>query len=130
MLLELFHRSHIRLSRHLAGHFLVQNRVTRVFSFRKLLVRTLGAVLFGMDEDWSSRKWFAEGSIAPAASSAKATASAAACDGTPSQGTRQKGYRNDGRRQPDHGEGRLGYELEYKRNSRRLHQPSARYRRA
>ncbi len=37
--------------------------VVQVFPSRKSLIRLLGAVLAEMDEDWASRRWFAQASI-------------------------------------------------------------------
>lgn len=46
-----------------------RSRVVQVFPSRKSLIRMLGAVFSEMDEDWASRRWFAEESIAQASSS-------------------------------------------------------------
>ena len=43
-----------------------RSRVVQVFPSRKSLMRMLGAVFSEMDEDWSSRRWFMEDSIAKA----------------------------------------------------------------
>lgn len=43
-----------------------RSRVVQVFPSRKPLIRMLGAAFSGMDEDWSSRRWFTEESIAQA----------------------------------------------------------------
>ena len=39
-------------------------RVVQVFPSRKSLIRLVGAVLSEMDEEWASRRWFTEESIA------------------------------------------------------------------
>lgn len=43
-----------------------RSRVVQVFPSRKSLIRMLGAVFSEMDEDWASRRWFTEESIAQA----------------------------------------------------------------
>lgn len=43
-----------------------RSRVVQVFPSRKSLIRMLGAVFAEMDEDWASRRWFTEESIAQA----------------------------------------------------------------
>ncbi len=43
-----------------------RSRVVQVFPSRKSLIRMMGAVFSEMDEDWASRRWFAEASIAKA----------------------------------------------------------------
>nr|WP_270299567.1 transposase [Eggerthella sinensis] len=53
-----------------------RSRVVQVFPSRKSLIRMLGAVFSEMDEDWASRRWFTEESIALAVSSAKSAAPA------------------------------------------------------
>lgn len=41
-----------------------RSRVVQVFPSRKSLIRMIGAVFSEMDEDWTSRRWFTESSIA------------------------------------------------------------------
>lgn len=43
-----------------------RSRVVQVFPSRRSLIRMLGAVFAEMDEDWASRRWFTEDSIAKA----------------------------------------------------------------
>jgi putative transposase len=43
-----------------------RSRVVQVFPSRGSLIRMMGAVFAEMDEDWASRRWFTEGSIAMA----------------------------------------------------------------
>ena len=59
-----------------------RSRVVRVLPFGRSLIRMLGAVLSEMDEDWASRRWFTEESIAMAASPARAAPAAPSYDGT------------------------------------------------
>ena len=54
----------------------------QVFPSRRSLIRMLGAVFSEMDEDWASRRWFTEESIAQAAAPSKPTAPAPAYEGT------------------------------------------------
>lgn len=56
---------------------------------RKSLIRMLGAVFAEMDEDWASRRWFAEESIAQAPSPASAGAPAPSYEGTPAEHARR-----------------------------------------
>lgn len=51
--------------------------------------RMLGAALSEMDEDWSSRRWFTEDSIALTASPTKAAVSAATYDDTHAEDVRR-----------------------------------------
>lgn len=51
-----------------------RSRVVQVFPSRKSLIRMLSAALSEMDEDWSSRRWLVEVSIAQAVASAGSTA--------------------------------------------------------
>lgn len=44
-----------------------RSRVVQVFPSRRSLIRMLGAVFSEMDEDWATRRWFTEPSIALAA---------------------------------------------------------------
>lgn len=64
-------------------------RVVQVFPSRKSLIRMLGAVFSEMDEDWASRRWFTEESIAMAASPAKAAAPAPSYDGSAAEHARR-----------------------------------------
>lgn len=59
-----------------------RSRVVQVFPPRKSLVRMLGAVFSEMDEDWASRRWFTEESIALAISPARPAAPTPSYDGT------------------------------------------------
>lgn len=43
-----------------------RSRVVQVFPSRKSLIRMMGAVFAEMDEEWSTRRWFTEDSIAKA----------------------------------------------------------------
>lgn len=43
-----------------------RSRVVQVFPSRRSLIRMLGAVFAEMDEDWASRRWFTEESVAKA----------------------------------------------------------------
>ena len=66
-----------------------RSRVVQVFPSRKSLIRMLGAVFSEMDEDWSSRRWFTEESIAQAANPMAAKAPMATYDGTPKEHARR-----------------------------------------
>lgn len=57
-----------------------RSRVVRVFPSRRSLIRMLGAVFAEMDEDWASRRWFTEESVAKACSG-KANAPAPGYEG-------------------------------------------------
>ena len=59
-----------------------RSRVVQVFPSRRSLIRMLGAVFSETDEDWASRRWFTEESIARAAAPSKPTAPAPAYEGT------------------------------------------------
>lgn len=59
-----------------------RSRVVQVFPSRKSLIRMIGAVFSEMDEDWASRRWFTEDSIAMAVSPSKTAAPAPSYDGT------------------------------------------------
>lgn len=59
-----------------------RSRVVQVFPSRESLVRMLGAVFSEMDEDWSSRRWFNEASIAKAVEGAPVKAPVPAYAGT------------------------------------------------
>lgn len=63
--------------------------MVQVFPSRKSLIRMLGAVFSEMDEDWSSRRWFTEESIAQATNPAAAKMPTATYDGTPKEHTRR-----------------------------------------
>lgn len=104
-----------------------RSRVVQVFPSRKSLIRMLGAVFSEMDEDWASRRWFTEESIALAVSSAKSAAPAPSYDGT-ARRTRQAHHGSCGRRQPDRKESGVNDGIEYRPDSRRLHQRLGRYR--
>ena len=66
-----------------------RSRAVQVFPSRKSLIRMLGAVFSEMDEDWSSRRWFTEESIAMAASPSKPAAPAPSCDGSAAEHARR-----------------------------------------
>lgn len=66
-----------------------RSRVVQVFPSRRSLIRMLGAVFSEMDEDWASRRWFTEESIAQAASPMTAKAPAPAYDGTAEEHARR-----------------------------------------
>lgn len=66
-----------------------RSRVAQVFPSRRSLVRMLGAVFAEMDEDWASRRWFTEDSIAQATAPSKPTAPAPACEGTAEEHARR-----------------------------------------
>lgn len=59
-----------------------RSRVVQVFPSRKSLIRMLGAVFAEMDEDWASRRWFTEESIAKASDGKGARAPEPLYDGT------------------------------------------------
>lgn len=60
-----------------------------MFPSRKSLIRMLGAVFAEMDEDWASRRWFTEESIAQAMSPTRPKAPAPAYDGTAEEHARR-----------------------------------------
>lgn len=66
-----------------------RSRVAQVFPSRRSLIRMLGAVFSEMDEDWASRRWFTEESIAQAISPTKSKAPAPAYDGTAEEHARR-----------------------------------------
>ena len=66
-----------------------RSRVVQVFPSRKSLIRMLGAVFSEMDEDWASRRWFTEESIALATSPSKAPLPAPSYDGTAEEHARR-----------------------------------------
>ena len=66
-----------------------RSRVVQVFPSRKSLVRMLGAVFSEMDEDWASRRWFTEDSIALASAPTRPAAPAATYDGSPEEHARR-----------------------------------------
>ena len=66
-----------------------RSRVVQVFPSRRSLIRMLGAVFSEMDEDWASRRWFTEESIAQALAPAKPTAPAPAYEGTAEEHARR-----------------------------------------
>lgn len=66
-----------------------RSRVVRVFPSGKSLIRMLGAVFSEMDEDWATRRWFTEESIAQALAPAKLTAPAPAYEGTAEEHARR-----------------------------------------
>ena len=66
-----------------------RSRVVQVFPSRRSLIRMLGAVFSEMDEDWASRRWFTEESIAQAASPARSTDPAPAYEGTAEEHARR-----------------------------------------
>jgi transposase-like protein len=65
-----------------------RSRVVQVFPSRKSLIRMLGAVFSEIDEDWASRRWFTEDSIA-LAYSGKTNKPAPSYDGTPEEHARK-----------------------------------------
>lgn len=66
-----------------------RSRVVQVFPSRKSLIRMLGAVFAEMDEDWASRRWFTEESIAQATAPSKPAAPAPAYEGTAEEHARR-----------------------------------------
>ena len=66
-----------------------RSRVVQVFPSRRSLIRMLGAVLSEMDEDWASRRWFAEESIALATSPSRTPLPAPSYDGTAEEHARR-----------------------------------------
>lgn len=66
-----------------------RSRVVQVFPSRKSLMRMLGAVFAEMDEDWTSRRWFTEESIAQAMSQMRRKAPAPTYDGTAEEHARR-----------------------------------------
>ena len=66
-----------------------RSRVVQVFPSRKSLIRMLGAVLSEMDEDWASRRWFTEESIAMAVSPTRPAPPRPSYDGTASEHARR-----------------------------------------
>ena len=66
-----------------------RSRVVQVFPSRRSLIRMLGAVLSEMDEDWASRRWFTEESIALAISPSRTPLPAPSYDGTAEEHARR-----------------------------------------
>lgn len=66
-----------------------RSRVVQVLPSRKSLIRMLGAVFSEMGEDWATRRWFTEESIAQALAPAKLTAPAPAYEGTAEEHARR-----------------------------------------
>ena len=66
-----------------------RSRVVQVFPSRKSLIRMLGAVFSEMDEEWASRRWFTEESIAEAVEERGCKAPAAAYAGTAEEHARR-----------------------------------------
>lgn len=66
-----------------------RSRVVQVLPSGKSLIRMLGAVFSEMDEDWATRRWFTEESIAQALAPAKPTAPAPAYEGTAEEHARR-----------------------------------------
>lgn len=62
-----------------------RSRVVQVFPSRKSLIRMMGAVFSEMDEEWSGRRWFTEGSIAKAVEGAGCRAPAPTYTGDASE---------------------------------------------
>lgn len=62
-----------------------RSRVVQVFPSRRSLIRMIGAVLSEMDEDWASRRWFGEESIAKAVDGKGTGAPAPRYEGTASE---------------------------------------------
>ena len=59
-----------------------RSRVVQVFPSRRSLIRMMGAVFSGMDEDWASRRWFTQDSIAKALDGAGTGAPAPSYEGS------------------------------------------------
>lgn len=59
-----------------------RSRVVRVFPGRESLIRMMGAVFSGMDEDWAGRRWFGDDSIGRAVEGAEVNEPAHAYGGT------------------------------------------------
>ncbi|MDD6785375.1 MAG: transposase [Eggerthellales bacterium] len=59
-----------------------RSRVVQAFPSRRSLIRMMGAVFSEMDEDWATRRWFTEASMAQAASPVGSYAPAPSYDGT------------------------------------------------
>ncbi len=59
-----------------------RSRVVQVFPSRRSLIRMLGAVFSEMDEDWATRRWFTEESIAQAMAPMNPTVPAPAYEGS------------------------------------------------
>lgn len=59
-----------------------RSRVVQVFPSRRSLIRMLGAVFSEMDEDWATRRWFTEESIAQAMAPMDPTVPAPAYEGS------------------------------------------------
>lgn len=66
-----------------------RSRVVQVFPSRKSLIRMLGAVFSEMDEDWATRRWFTEESIAQAMSPINAVAPVPGYEGTAEEHARR-----------------------------------------
>lgn len=66
-----------------------RSRVVQVFPSRKSLIRMLGAVFSEMDEDWASRRWFTEESIAQAMGPTRSKAPVPAYEGTAEEHARR-----------------------------------------
>lgn len=66
-----------------------RSRVVQVFPSRRSLIRMLGAVFSEMDEDWASRRWFTEESIAQAASPVKTASPVPTYSGTAEEHARR-----------------------------------------
>ena len=66
-----------------------RSRVVQVFPSRRSLIRMLGAVFSEMDEDWASRRWFTEDSIAMAVSPTRPAPPRPSYDGTASEHARR-----------------------------------------
>lgn len=66
-----------------------RSRVVQVFPSRKSLIRMLGAVFSEMDEDWSTRRWFTESSIALGIDNAGTRASSPDYEGSPTEHARR-----------------------------------------
>lgn len=59
-----------------------RSRVVQAFPSRKSLIRLMGAVFSEMDEEWSSRRWFSDSSIARAVEGAQVNAPAPSYGGS------------------------------------------------
>lgn len=66
-----------------------RSRVVQVFPSRRSLIRMLGAVFSEMDEDWATRRWFTEESIAEAMAPTRPAPPAPAYEGTAEEHARR-----------------------------------------
>lgn len=66
-----------------------RSRVVQVFPSKRSLIRMLGAVFSEMDEDWASRRWFTEDSVALASAPTRPAAPTATYDDSPEEHARR-----------------------------------------